>query len=92
MTIGRNGTLDAPAALMRSTPLSGRVGAGLDPCGVLQTQLRLEPNSATEIVFFLGETATRAQSLALIERYRTINLDGVFREVLKQCGTKSRLK
>jgi cyclic beta-1,2-glucan synthetase len=82
--IGRNGTLDAPSALVRSTPLSERVGAGLDPCGVLQTQLRLEPNGGTEIVFFLGETATRAESLSLIERYRSTNLDLVFRGVLKQ--------
>ena len=41
-----------------ATPLSNRVGAGLDPCGALQTRLELErerhePRSS----FFLGETA-----------------------------------
>ncbi|MBA3297992.1 MAG: glycosyl transferase, partial [Acidobacteria bacterium] len=34
--IGRNGNLDYPAALCGRLPLSNRVGAGFDPCGVLQ--------------------------------------------------------
>jgi cyclic beta-1,2-glucan synthetase len=33
--IGRNGTLERPLALTVDTPLSGRVGGDLDPCGVL---------------------------------------------------------
>jgi cyclic beta-1,2-glucan synthetase len=79
--LGRNGTLDHPAALAGSAPLSNRVGAGLDPCAALQTQLELEPNSQAEIVFFLGETATKADTLALITRYRSTDLDVVFRAV-----------
>ena len=79
--LGRNGTLDHPAALAGSTPLSNRVGAGLDPCAALQTQLELEPNGQAEIVFFLGEAATKADALALIARYRSTDLDVVFRAV-----------
>ena len=75
--LGRNGTLDHPAALEGETPLSNRVGAGLDPCGALQTRLELAPNEAAEIVFFLGEAATKAEAVALITRYRTADLDSV---------------
>ena len=57
--LGRNGSLDHPAALAGAAPLSNRVGAGLDPCGALQTRVELEPNGATEIVFFLGEAANK---------------------------------
>jgi cyclic beta-1,2-glucan synthetase len=76
--LGRNGSLDNPAALASAAPLSNRVGAGLDPCGALQTRLELEPNGVTEIVFFLGEAATKAEALSLIAKYRTADLDAVF--------------
>ncbi len=59
--IGRNGTLDHPAALEGEAPLSNRVGAGLDPCGALQARLELAPDEATEVVFFLGEASTQAR-------------------------------
>jgi len=81
--IGRNGTLDRPAALAGDAPLSGRVGAALDPCGALQTQLALRPNGRTEVVFFLGEAATKAEALSLITRYRTADLDSVLGTVTR---------
>ena len=81
--LGRNGTLDHPAALEGGTPLSNRVGAGLDPCGALQTRVELAPNEATEIVFFLGEASTKAEAVALITRYRTADLDSVLRAVTR---------
>ena len=63
--LGRNGAPDYPAALAGDTPLSNRTGAGIDPCAVLQTQIDLAPNASTEIVFFLGEAATRAEASRL---------------------------
>jgi cyclic beta-1,2-glucan synthetase len=79
--IGRNGTLDHPAALAGEAPLSKRAGGGLDPCGALQTVIELRPNGATEIVFFLGEAETKAEARSLITRYRGANLDAILREV-----------
>ena len=52
---GRNGALERPAALERGAQLSGKVGAGLDPCAALQTIVELRPGESAEIVFFLGQ-------------------------------------
>ena len=73
--LGRNGVLDRPAALIREGRLSGRVGPGLDPCGALQTILELRAGERADVVFFLGEAATREEAGALIARYRTADLD-----------------
>ena len=75
--LGRNGSLDNPTALAGAAPLSNRVGAALDPCGALQTRLELKPNGATEVVFFLGEAASKAEALSLIAKYRTADLAAV---------------
>jgi cyclic beta-1,2-glucan synthetase len=79
--LGRNGTLDQPAALASGTALSGSLGAGFDPCGALQTRLELPPNASTEIVFLLGEAATTAEAQALIMKYRAADLDAVLAAV-----------
>ena len=81
--LGRHGTLDRPAGLAPGVALSDRVGAGLDPCSALQTRVELKRNEETEIVFFVGETATRAEARALIGRYRGADLDGVFDAVTR---------
>ena len=88
--LGRNGTLDNPAALASAAPLSERVGAGLDPCGALQTRLELKPNGVTEIVFFLGEAATKVEALSLVAKYRTADLDAVFAAVTCHVGRHPR--
>ena len=79
--IGRNCTIDNPAALSAAMPLSQRVGAGLDPCAALQTTVELARDDTTEVVFFLGQAGDAAQAQALIERYRAADLDAVHREV-----------
>jgi cyclic beta-1,2-glucan synthetase len=81
--LGRNGTLEHPAALAGDAPLSGRVGAGLDPCGALQTQVDLKPNGRAEIVFFLGEAESKADALSVITHYRTADLDAVLGAVTR---------
>lgn len=79
--LGRNGDLEYPAALASEKGLSNQVGAGLDPCGALQTFIELKANSATEIVFLLGEADTAAEAISLITRYRTADLNAVLRGV-----------
>jgi cyclic beta-1,2-glucan synthetase len=79
--IGRHGSLAEPAALLGAHPLSNRVGGGLDPCGAMQAELTLRPGEAAELTFLLGEEASSAAAVALIERYRTVDLDAVLKEV-----------
>ena len=79
--IGRHGSLAEPAALLATHRLSNRVGGGLDPCGAMQTRIILKPGEETELIFLLGEEASSDAAIALIERYRTIDLDSVLKEV-----------
>ena len=79
--LGRNGTLDHPEALERGDRLSGRLGAGLDPCGVLQTTLLLAAGATTEVVVFLGQTSSVSEARAMIQKYRAADLDAVFAAV-----------
>jgi cyclic beta-1,2-glucan synthetase len=79
--LGRNGTLENPAALASAAPFSNTVGAGLDPCAALRTTLVLPANARVEIVFFLGEATSAQEARRLITRYRTKDLDVVLSEV-----------
>jgi cyclic beta-1,2-glucan synthetase len=79
--LGRHGSVAAPAALLRAGRLSGRVGAGLDPCGALKTTFTLEAGRSVEIVFLLGEAADAAAAQALLGRYRAADLDAVLASV-----------
>ena len=82
--LGRNGVIERPAALRRGGPLSGKVGAGLDPCAALQTLFELRPGERTEIVFFLGQGKSREEARELIGRHRSANLDQVLADVARQ--------
>jgi cyclic beta-1,2-glucan synthetase len=79
--LGRNGTLDRPAALERGATLSGRVGAGLDPCGALQATVELRPGGRATVVFLLGQGATAEEARALVTRYRAADLDSILHAV-----------
>ncbi|KGI76792.1 GH36-type glycosyl hydrolase domain-containing protein [Oleiagrimonas soli] len=67
--IGRNGSLRAPAA-MAQHPLSGRIGAGLDPCGAIRTDFELDDGGCHEVVFRLGAAATTSTASTLAKRCR----------------------
>ncbi|MBC7626517.1 MAG: cyclic beta 1-2 glucan synthetase, partial [Ferruginibacter sp.] len=51
--LGRNGAMNNPDGLNRSR-LSGKTGAGLDPCGVIQTAFELAEGEEREVIFRLG--------------------------------------
>jgi cyclic beta-1,2-glucan synthetase len=80
--LGRNGTLDHPEALERGQPLSGRVGAGLDPCGALRETLTLAAGEEAEVVVFLGQGRSGTEAQVLIARYRDADLDEVLEKVI----------
>jgi cyclic beta-1,2-glucan synthetase len=80
--LGRNGALDRPAALERDAALSGRVGAGLDPCAALQETVELRPGAKAIVVFVLGEAATVEEARVLVTRYRAADLDAVLGAVI----------
>jgi len=67
--LGRNGSQRRPAALLR-TRLSGRVGAGLDPCAAIQLTFDLVEDQTREFVFTLGAGRDTADAEALITRFR----------------------
>jgi cellobiose phosphorylase len=67
--LGRNGNLSQPAALRRSR-LSGKVGAGLDPCGALQVVFDLADGQERETCFRLGVGRSEAELQGLIQRFR----------------------
>ena len=81
--IGRNGTLGRPIALLRGTSLSNRTGAGLDPCGALQTNFRLKPGGTIDIVVLLGQAANLTKAQEVIAKYRTADINTVFGTVAK---------
>ena len=82
--LGRDGAMDRPRALAPGARLSNRVGAGLDPCGALQTQLTLNVANTREIIVFLGQAASKAEAQALVRKYRDADLDAVFAKVTQQ--------
>ena len=65
--IGRNGTLSSPAA-MRRKRLSGRTGAGLDPCAAVQARIELAEGQAREIVFVFGAASGADEARRHIQR------------------------
>jgi cellobiose phosphorylase len=67
--LGRYGNHSDPAAL-RAKDLSGRVGAGLDPCAAMQSRIELAPGETRQLVFLLGQAASRHEGVALIRKYR----------------------
>ena len=81
--IGRNRSLENPEALHRKN-LSGRSGAGLDPCAALQIVVELAPGETREIAFLLGEAVNKENAREVINRFRRIaDIKTAFEKVTK---------
>lgn len=80
--LGRGDGLASPLGLTGKTPLSGNVGAGLDPCAALQTIVELGVGETIEVVSLLGQCASVEETRALIARYRNADLDAVLASVV----------
>ncbi len=66
--IGRNGSLANPAA-MRRERLSGKSGAGLDPCAAIQTLVELGVGQEREIVFVFGAARSSDEAQHFIRQF-----------------------
>jgi cyclic beta-1,2-glucan synthetase len=66
--IGRNGSLANPAAMHRKR-LSGRTGAGIDPCAAVQVQIELAEKQEREIVFVFGSARNIDEAQRFIQRF-----------------------
>ncbi|HZI52385.1 MAG TPA: cyclic beta 1-2 glucan synthetase, partial [Chitinophagaceae bacterium] len=67
--IGRNGTLKNPDAMSRAR-LSGKLGAALDPCAVIQAAFKLDIGEEREIIFRLGIGKNAVEASNLVRRFR----------------------
>jgi cellobiose phosphorylase len=80
--IGRNASLSDPKALKR-VRLSGKTGAGLDPCAAVQVTFDLPAGLQRETCFRLGVGRSMAEVQNLIRRFRPaeasrVALEGVW--------------
>jgi cyclic beta-1,2-glucan synthetase len=79
--IGLDGTLAAPVALRAAVPLSGRTGAGLDPCAALLTRIELAPGAVREVVCFLGQSQDGGGAVTEIQAARNLDVEQAFEDV-----------
>jgi len=63
--IGRNRNLQDPQAMYRKR-LSGRTGAGMDPCAALQVVFELSDGAGKELVFILGSAPNKQEAAGLL--------------------------
>lgn len=82
--LGRNGDLEAPMMFEhgsastflfskpRTVRMSGRTGAGLDPCFVLQVSVTLRPREKKELCYYLSECRSFEEVRQLSPKYQSL--------------------
>jgi N,N'-diacetylchitobiose phosphorylase len=79
--IGQGGRLAEPRALRVDEGLSGRTGAGLDPCFALRRSVSIPAHGDAECWWLLGEAENETEARRLLAKYATAgNLDDAFSE------------
>ncbi len=82
--IGRNGVLSEPRGIFNQTELHGRVGAGLDPCAAIKTDVTLKPGQKAELCFWLGQGKNREHSRDIISQMRAKDFESLFKKTVDQ--------
>ncbi|OPY55819.1 MAG: N,N'-diacetylchitobiose phosphorylase [Pelotomaculum sp. PtaU1.Bin035] len=67
--LGRNGTMENPAAMSREC-LSRKTGPLYDPCGAVQAKFTLEPGAERTVCVLLGCEHSRDAAVKLAQKYR----------------------
>ena len=68
--LGRNGRIDAPAALTNGSGLSDNAGPVLDPIASFAVEIELEPHTTATLAFLSAAGVNRADVMTSIEKYR----------------------
>ncbi|WP_029198862.1 GH36-type glycosyl hydrolase domain-containing protein, partial [Paenibacillus alginolyticus] len=81
--VGRNGTLENPAAMNR-LHLSGATGPTYEGCGAIQTKLVIEPNAEQTVYILLGCEDSSESAAQLTHKYRQTHVcEQAFEDVQK---------
>ncbi|EKE04508.1 MAG: hypothetical protein ACD_20C00056G0007 [uncultured bacterium] len=69
--LGKYGKLDNPLGLNNPHKrLSGKLGAGLDPCTALQKSIKLAPGQKIELSCIMGQGENKEEARAFVSKYR----------------------